>query len=117
MKRLSSILFVVLRVVAGLLFACHGVQKLFGLLGGHRVVLQSRLGAAGIIELTCGILIASGIPVVTPVAALLATAEMAFAYSTVHVHRGLWPIQNGGELALLYGSIFLYIAARGGRAA
>jgi putative oxidoreductase len=46
-------------------------------------------------------------------AAFVASGEMAFAYFTQHFPRGFWPIQNDGELAVLYCFLFLYIAANG----
>lgn len=103
--------YALLRVVAGLLFACHGAQKLFGFLGGHRMPLASQMGAAGVIEFVGGIMIAIGL--LTSVAAFIAAGEMAVAYFQAHAPRGLWPIQNGGELAVLYCFLFVYIAARG----
>jgi putative oxidoreductase len=106
--------YALLRIVAGLLFACHGAQKLFGVLGGiggHRVPYMTELGLAGVIEFFGGLMIATG--VFTGFAAFIACGEMAFAYFKAHAPRGLWPIQNGGELALLYFFIFLYIACRG----
>src|SRR5262245_20645290 len=110
-------LYVVLRLVAGLSFACHGVQKLFGVLGGFggqpdaAAPWWSLTGAAGLIEFVGGLLIAFG--VLTSYAALLASGEMAIAYFTQHFPRGSWPIQNGGELAVLYCFLFLFIAANG----
>jgi putative oxidoreductase len=110
-------LYVLLCVVAGLLFACHGAQKLFGVfggIGGHpgaTVTLFSLMGLAGCIELVGGLLIALGI--LTSFAAFIASGEMAFAYFTQHFPRGFWPIQNGGELALLNCFLFLYIVANG----
>jgi putative oxidoreductase len=47
-------------------------------------------------------------------AALVASGEMAVAYLTKHAPQGFWPVQNRGELAVLYCFVFLYIAARGG---
>ena len=108
---LSSLAYTLLRIVAGLLFVCHGVQKLFGVLGGHRVPIASQLGAAGIIEITCGLLIALGL--ITSIAALIASGEMAAAYFQVHAPRAYFPIQNGGERAVLFCFLFFYIAARG----
>jgi putative oxidoreductase len=102
-----------LRIVAGLLFAFHGAQKLFGLFGGQRVTLISQFGAAGIIEFFGGLLIAAGVAV-TPVA-FIASGEMAVAYFQAHAPRATWPIQNGGELAVLYCFLFLYISTRGRR--
>jgi putative oxidoreductase len=103
--------FVLLRVMAGLLFALHGAQKLFGVLGGRQQPLASRMGAAGIIEFFGGLMIAVGI--YPTVVAFIASGEMAVAYFTAHLPRGFWPIMNGGELAVLYCFIFLYIACRG----
>jgi putative oxidoreductase len=67
------------------------------------------MGLAGGIEFVGGLLIALG--VLTSFAAFIASGEMAFAYFTQHFPRGFWPIQNGGELAVLYCFLFLYIAA------
>ena len=110
-------LYVVLRVIAGLLFACHGAQKLFGVFGGvgappgATAPLFSLMGLAGIIELVGGLLIAFGI--LTSLAAFIASGQMAAAYFLAHFPRGFWPIQNGGELAVLNCFLFLYIAAHG----
>ena len=114
-SRYAPYLYVLLRVVAGLLFACHGAQKLFGVFGGiggqpgTSMPLFSLMGFAGCIELIGGLLIALG--VLTSFAAFIASGEMAFAYFTQHFPRGFWPVQNGGELAVLYCFLFLYIAA------
>jgi putative oxidoreductase len=107
----STVAYTLLRIVAGLLFFCHGAQKLFGVLGGHRVPIVSQLGAAGIIECTCGLLVALGL--LTSIAALIACGEMAVAYFQVHAPRAYFPIQNAGEPAVLFCFIFLYIATRG----
>jgi putative oxidoreductase len=109
--RFAPFIYGVLRIVAGLLFACHGAQKLFGVLGGRAVPLTSQFGAAGIIEVVCGLMIAFG--VLTSIAAFIASGEMAAAYFIAHAPQGPIPIQNGGELAVLYCFLFLYIAARG----
>ena len=109
--RFAPQFYAIMRIVAGLLFACHGAQKLFGVLGGKQVVLGSMSGAAGIIEFVGGLLIAIGF--LTGTAAFIASGEMAYAYFTRHAPHGTFPIQNGGELALLYCFVFLYIAARG----
>lgn len=108
---LSPYFYVALRVAAGLVFAQHGAQKLFGLLGGQAVALSSQRGLAGIIEFVGGILIALGL-FTTPVA-FIASGEMAWAYFQQHAPRGAWPIQNGGEPAVLYCFIFLYLSAVG----
>jgi putative oxidoreductase len=117
MSKYAPYLYVLLRVVAGLLFACRGAQKLFGVFGGiggppgTSMPLFSLMGLAGGIELVGGLLIALG--VLTSLVAFIASGEMAFAYFMQHFPRGFWPIQNGGELAVLYCFLFLYIAANG----
>ncbi len=111
LKRFESTAYTLLRIVAGLLFAFHGAQKLLGMFGGQRVALASLLGAAAIIEFVGGLLVTIGL--FTWPVALICSGEMAYAYFMVHQPRGTWPIQNGGELAVLYAFIFLFIAARG----
>jgi putative oxidoreductase len=108
---LAPYFYAALRIAAGLAFAQHGAQKLFGLLGGQAVALSSQRGLAGIIEFVGGILIALGL-FTTPVA-FLASGEMAWAYFQNHAPKGPFPIQNGGELAVLYCFIFLYLSALG----
>jgi putative oxidoreductase len=104
--------YALLRIVAGLLFAQHGAQKLFGWLGASAAVpLLSQGGLAGVIEFCGGLAIAVG--AFTSPIAFLASGQMAVAYFLAHLPRGAWPIQNGGELAALYCFLFLYIAARG----
>jgi putative oxidoreductase len=107
----SDRMYALMRVVVGLLFACHGAQKLFGVLGGHSQLGNPKLLAAGIIEFGGGSLIALGL--FAGFAALVASGEMAFAYFTVHAGGGLWPIVNKGELAVLYCFVFLYVVFRG----
>jgi putative oxidoreductase len=104
-------LYALMRIVLGVLFACHGAQKLFGVLGGTTVAIFSLRGLAGIIEFVGGLLVAVGF--LTSYAAFIASGEMAVAYFMAHVPRGFWPIQNNGELAVMYCFLFLYIASRG----
>jgi putative oxidoreductase len=108
--KLSEPIYAVMRIIAGLLFSCHGAQKLFGVLGGHPQPHGLSL-AAGIIEFGCGMLIAVGM--FGSLAAFLASGEMAAAYFIVHAKQSFWPILNRGELAVVYCFVFLYIAARG----
>ncbi|MDY6770187.1 MAG: DoxX family protein [Candidatus Nanohaloarchaea archaeon] len=105
-------LYAVFRISVGLLFAQHGAQKLLGMFGGSQVKLVSLLGLAGVIELVGGLLIAAGL--FTRIAALFGVADMVGAQVQVHLPQGLVPIQNGGELALLYLVCFLFILAHGG---
>jgi putative oxidoreductase len=111
LKRFEPTAYALFRIVAGFLFACHGLQKLLGVLGGHRVALASMPGAAGIIETVGGLLVMIGL-FASP-AAFICSGEMAFAYFMVHQPRGVWPIQNAGEPAALFCFVFLFIATRG----
>lgn len=111
LARVGPYIYALLRIVAGLLFACHGAQKLFGVLGGNRVPILSEFGLAGVIELVGGLMIAAGM--LTSLVAFICSGEMAVAYFKAHAPRGLFPVQNGGELAVLFCFLFLYIAARG----
>lgn len=110
-ERFAPYFLSMMRAVFGLLFLFHGLQKLFGIAGGQTVPLATIYGAAGIIELLAGALIAIGW--LTRPAAFLASGQMAVAYFMAHQPKGGWPIQNGGELPALYCFAFLYIAARG----
>lgn len=102
-----------LRLVVGLTFCMHGFQKLFGLFGGHRVAhMFSLFGLAGVLECFGGVLLILGLFTV-PVAFLL-SGEMAVAYFKAHFPRGYLPIQNGGELAVVYCFVFLYLFVAGG---
>jgi putative oxidoreductase len=109
--RRSEVLYAIMRVVVGLLFACHGVQKLFGLLGGQSQLSHPWLVAAGVIEFVGGGLVALGLW--AGYAAFIASGEMAVAYFKVHAPGGFWPIINKGELAVLYCLVLLYVASRG----
>lgn len=103
--------YATLRIVAGLLFAFHGAQKLFGMFDGTVRPLASLMGLAGIIEFAGGVLIMIGF--LAGLMAFIASGQMAFAYFLSHAPRGGWPIQNDGELAALFCFVFLFIAARG----
>jgi putative oxidoreductase len=117
LARIGPLSHALLRIVAGLLFACHGVQKLFGALGGFggnagaTAPLFSLLWIGGLIELIGGALIALGVR--TQIAAFVCSGQMAVAYFMFHQPKGPLPIQNGGELAALYAFVFLFLAARG----
>ena len=102
--------YALLRFVAGLLFACHGAQKLLGALGGQKVS-GAFMTTGGVVELVGGALIAVGL--LTNVAAFLASGEMAVAYFKAHAPHGFWPIENKGELAVIYCFLFLFIAVAG----
>jgi len=107
--RFSNLFYALLRIVAGVLFACHGAQKLFGVLGGQKQ--EGLLQVAGVVEFVGGILIAVGL--FAGFAAFIACGEMAVAYFKQHAPGGFWPIINKGELAVVFCFVFLYVASRG----
>ncbi len=114
--RYSSYLYAIMRIVVGLLFACNGARKLFGVFGGmgsagEAAPLFSQIWFAGFIEFVSGLLVAVGL--LTGYAAFVASGEMAVAYFQSHFPRGFWPILNRGEGAVFYCFLFLYISSRG----
>lgn len=108
----KTTIYALLRIVSGLLFSVHGFQKMFGVLGrAEPVDLLSQMGLAAIIEVVGGLSIALGL--FTSVWAFIASGQMAVAYFQAHLPRGFWPVQNGGEPAVLFCFLFLYVAAVG----
>jgi putative oxidoreductase len=102
------------RIVAAFTFSLHGWQKWFGMfggLGGHAAPLNSMLGAAGVIETIGGGLLILGL--FTRPVAFLISGEMAIGYFRTHAPRGLWPVTNGGELAVFYCFCFLWLCCAG----
>ena len=106
----------IVRIVAALIFMEHGTQKWLGVppLGRAGPELMSMSGFGGLIELILGPLLVLGL-FSRPVAFIL-SGEMAIAYWWSHAPRNLYPILNGGDAAILYCFIFLYIAFAGGGA-
>ncbi len=102
----------VLRIILGFLLIPHGLQKLFGLLGGKQMELMSLMGLAGVIELFGGILILVGL--FTRPVAFVVSGFAAFAYFMAHAPQGFWPLLNKGELAVVYCFVYLYLSAAGG---
>jgi putative oxidoreductase len=105
-----------LRIVAAGIMMQHGVQKLFGLLGGINgqggtVALVSQFGLAGILETFVALLVLVGL--FTRPAAFILSGEMAVAFFQAHFPRAFWPIQNGGEVPVLLCFIYLFFAAFG----
>lgn len=100
-----------LRIVAGFTFSLHGFQKVLGLFGGTKAELFSLVWVAGWLELAGGLLILAGL-YTRPVAFILC-GQMAVAYFMAHHPQGWLPIQNRGELAVLYCFVFLYFAVAG----
>src|SRR5690349_11906561 len=106
----------VLRIMVALLFLEHGTQKLLGFPPSPNPgpPLFTLYGLQGVIELVGGILLALGL-FTRPVAFILA-GDMAVAYFMVHAPRGFFPMLNGGDAAILYCFVFLYLFVAGGGA-
>lgn len=113
--RYSEQIYALLRIVAGWCFLLHGTAKIFGWPGDRDPVnIASMYGLAGLIELVGGLLILLGL--FASVAAFISSGEMAVAYFLGHVSPNdafLFPLMNGGESAVLFCFLFLYIAAKG----
>ena len=114
--KFQGLIYAAMRIVVGLMFAQHGAQKLFGWLGGMgedggSAPFLSMMFFAGLIEFFGGMFVALGFR--TSWAAFIASGQMAVAYFMAHAPRGLFPLENRGESAVIYSFIFLYIAAHG----
>lgn len=118
LNRFQPVLLSVLRIIAAYLFLLHGSAKLFALphvemFDGLQIF--SLYGFAGILEFFGGLLLLLGL-FTRPVAFLL-SGQMAVAYFMAHASSApLFPLLNGGEAAVLFSFIFIYIAAAGGGA-
>ena len=116
LNRFADPVYCILRLIVGLVYACHGGQKLLGFPGGGHG-MQGIALVAGFIELIGGFLIAFGL--FTRIAAFFASGEMAVAYFMFYVGAvptlaaKFFPIMNGGELALLFCWIFFFIVFQG----
>lgn len=112
---LTEPVYAILRIVTGLLFAFHGLQKVFGILSDFQPPVGSQLWIGGVIELVAGFMIAFGF--LTVWAAFLASGTMAVAYTQFHwkfaFGSSFFPGVNKGELAVVYAFVFLLIACRG----
>lgn len=105
----------ILRIITGLLFLAHGTAKLiqwpFVEMFKDGVPIGSLMGIGGLLEIIGGVLIVIGL--FTRITAFVLCGMMAVAYFMVHAPAGFYPILNGGELALMYCFVFLYLAAAG----
>ena len=104
-----------MRLIFGLLIACHGGQKVLGMFADPTHPMHPPVGSfiwvGGLIELVGGFLVAFGL--FGSIAAFILSGEMAVAYFMVHAKGGFFPIVNHGEPAVLYCFVFLYIACHG----
>jgi putative oxidoreductase len=115
--RFEPVLLAALRIIAGVLFLSHGLVKLSGFPPGAAPGQQELfgvMGAAAVIEVVTGALIILGL--FTRAAAFIASGEMAVAYWAAHAPHGIFPAANGGDAAILFCFIFLYLVAAGGGA-
>jgi putative oxidoreductase len=107
--------YAALRIVTGLMFAFHGMQKVFGVLTEFQPPVGSQMWIGGVIELVAGLLIAVGF--LTSWSAFLSSGTMAVAYTQFHwklaMGSAFFPTVNKGELALIYAFVFLFIACKG----
>jgi putative oxidoreductase len=121
--RFAPQIHAITRILVGVMFACHGAQKLFGAFGGVQGEMPApMLYLGGIIEFFGGLMIAGGL--YTSWAAFFASGMMAVAYFIAHWpsagperfpgQGAFWPILNHGELAVVYCWVFLGLAATGG---
>jgi putative oxidoreductase len=97
-------------LVVGLMFACHGLDKIFGTFT-PKEALPPLMAFGGWVEIVCGFLVALGL--VTRLGAFVASGEMAVAFFMIHAPKGLIPYVNKGELAVVYCFVFFYIFLRG----
>jgi putative oxidoreductase len=115
LDRYAPIGLALLRIMSGLLFLAHGTQKLLSFPGGERagsgLAFDNPGAFAGVIELVCGLLITLGL--FTRPAAFLASGTMAAAYFIAHAPQNFFPVNNGGDAAILYCFVFLYLAIAG----
>lgn len=112
---LTDSVYAAMRIILGLLFAFHGLQKIFGILSEFQPPAGSQLWIGGVIEIVTGFMIAFGF--LTVYAAFLASGTMAVAYTQFHwkfaFGSSFFPAVNEGELALVYALLFFFIACRG----
>jgi putative oxidoreductase len=108
----------ILRIIVGLLYMEHGLAKIVGfpLQPNHApyALLTLNPGLQGLLELVGGLLLALGL--FTRTVAFILAGNMAVAYFMVHAPRGFFPLLNGGELAIVYCFVFLYLWIAGGGA-
>jgi putative oxidoreductase len=110
LNRFADPFYCIMRLVVGLMFTCHGLDKIFGTFS-PKEALPPLMLVGGWLEIICGFLVAFGL--LTRLGAFLASGEMAVAFFMMHAPKGLIPYVNKGELAVVYCFVFFYIFLRG----
>ena len=115
LEKYTDIICAILRIMTGFMFTFHGLQKVFGILAVRQPPMFSQLWIGGVVEVICGPLIVIGLQ--SRWAAFVASGTMAVAYFQFHwkfqFGPEFFPVINGGDAAILYCFVFLYIACHG----
>ncbi len=111
LSKYNEHIYALMRIVVGFLFISHGIRKVFSLINGDLSPDNILIMTAMVIETIGGFLIIIGW--FTDWAAFISSGTMAVAYFKSHAPQGLLPINNGGELAVIFSFVFLFIASRG----
>lgn len=111
LSRYADTVYCIARLIIGLLFACHGGQKILGFPPGGHGGATGLMLLGGWIELLCGFMVALGF--LARIGAFVAAGEMAVAYFMMHAKGGFFPIVNHGEAAVLYCFFFLFVVFYG----
>ena len=121
LNRLADPVYCLMRLIVGLMFACHGGQLVLGMFGGMPGS-DKMMQVGGWIQLVGGFMIAFGL--LTRLAALVSSGEMAVAYFMFHVgpastlQAKFFPLatmrphssfSNNGELAVFYCWVFFFM--------
>jgi putative oxidoreductase len=112
-NRFSEVVYCAMRLIVGLLFACHGGQLVLGMFGGMPIPPTLTTNVGGSVQLIGGLLIAFGL--FTRIAAFICSGEMAVAYFAFHFAKApnavtkFFPLLNEGELSVIYCWVFLFI--------
>src|SRR3981189_3409221 len=111
LNRFADPFYCIMRLGGGLMFAWHGLDKIFGTFTPKAEALPTLMVVGGWVEIICGFLVAFGL--LTRLAALFASGELAVAPFMTHAPKGVIPYLNKGELAVIYCFVFFYIFLRG----
>ena len=109
LNRFTDPVYCIMRLIVGLMLACHGAQLVLGMFGPGSDKPMMQVG--GCIQLVGGFLVAFGL--LTRLAAFILSGEMAVAYFMFHAKQNFFPILNKGELAVFYCWVFLFMAFYG----